>query len=145
MSLKEMKTILNKTNKQVKYIRDKEAIVKSLPVDSFGDFLKQRLRWIRGGLSGSLFSFFLVGFSFVVHLAIISLFALAQWNAVSATAIGLIIGIDYFLLKKHLKALGLENLKRHFVKFEVFYIFYPIILFILTPFSKGISWKGRKF
>jgi len=139
-----MKAILNKTGKQVKYIRDKEGIVFSKPVNGFRKFTKQRLRWIKGGLSGSLFAFFLVGFSFIVHVIILALFALSQWNMISATAIGLIVGIDYFQLKVHLKNLDLDNLKRHFIKFEVFYIFYPLILFLMLPFSKSVTWKGRK-
>lgn len=140
-----MRAIINKTNQKAKYVCDKEGIVFSLPVANFKEFVNQRLRWIRGGLEGSFFAFFLVGFSFIAHFTIILLFSLSQWNIISATAIGLIIGIDYFMLKKHLKALGLEKLKKHFIKFEIFYIFYPIILFLLTPFSKTISWKDRKF
>ncbi len=139
-----MKAILDKTNQKVKYICDKEGIVYSLPVERFQEFVKQRLRWARGGLKGSFFAFFLVGISFVVHASIIVLFSLAQWNIISATAIGLIVGIDYFQLKTHLKKIGLENLKNSFLKFEVFYILYPILLFLLMPFTKKISWKGRK-
>ncbi len=139
-----MKAILDKTNKEVKYIRDKEGLVLSASVKDFTAFINQRLRWVKGGIGARPFAYFLVGFSFLTHLSIIAIFMMQQWNMVSATAIGLILGIDHFKLKMHLKDLDKENLKTHFLRFELFYIFYPLILFILVPFTNKVKWKGRK-
>jgi cellulose synthase/poly-beta-1,6-N-acetylglucosamine synthase-like glycosyltransferase len=139
-----MKAILDKTNKEVKYVRDKEGLVLSAPVKDFTEFINQRMRWVKGGMGARPFAYFLVGFSFLTHLSIIAIFIMQQWNMISATAIGLILGIDHFMLKMHLKDLEKENLKKHFLRFELFYIFYPLVLFILVPFTKRIKWKGRK-
>jgi cellulose synthase/poly-beta-1,6-N-acetylglucosamine synthase-like glycosyltransferase len=139
-----MKAIRTQTNKEVKYVRDKEGLVLSAPVKDFTAFINQRLRWVKGGISARPFAYFLVGFSFLTHLSIIAIFMMQQWNMVSATAIGLILGIDHFKLKMHLKDLDKENLKKHFLRFELFYIFYPIVLFILLLFTNKVKWKGRK-
>ncbi len=140
-----MKAILEKTEFDVCYIRDPEAMVESLPVDRFDSFIKQRLRWISGGMKGRIFAHLLIGFIFFSHLLVIFLLISGLWNPLTASAIGLIIGIDYYFLKSHLKAIDLIALKKFFIIYEIFYFAYPIILFILLPFARTISWKGRKY
>jgi cellulose synthase/poly-beta-1,6-N-acetylglucosamine synthase-like glycosyltransferase len=140
-----MQAILDRTNYNVKYICAAESPVYSNPLANFSDFMQQRLRWTKGGLKGRPFAFILVGFSFLVHLLIPLIFIFGPYNMIAATAIGLIIGIDYFQLKRYLKFFNLESLKKDFVKYEVFFILYTLLLFILLPIPKKIDWKGRKY
>lgn len=140
-----MKAIIERSEYEVAYIQDKEAIVESLPAGNFKYFVKQRLRWLKGGLTGSAFAYFLIGTIFISHLVVIFLLTSGLWNPLTSIAIGLIVGIDYFFLKSSLKALNLISLKKYFLLYEIFYFLYPIVLFILLPFTRTISWKGRKY
>jgi len=140
-----MKSIQDNTTYDVKYIRDPLGLVYSYPVDGVKLFFRQRRRWIKGGLKGRPFAFFVVGFSFLANLSILVLFALRQWNMIAATAIGLIIGIHYFVYRTNLKAIRLQTLKKYFLKYELFYISYSVILFAVFPFLRRIIWKGRKY
>jgi cellulose synthase/poly-beta-1,6-N-acetylglucosamine synthase-like glycosyltransferase len=140
-----MKAILEKTEYNVRYIRDRNGPVKGLPMPGFISFIQQRLRWMVGGLNARLFAYVLVGLSFIIHSGMVILTATAQWNGVSATAIGLILGIDYLVLKQSMKSLDLKINPFQFLSFEVFYIFYTHILILLLPFSRTVNWKGRKY
>lgn len=140
-----MKAILDGTDYNVCYVQDNEAIVESLPVKNFTAFLRQRLRWVKGGLNGNLFAYFLINSIFITHLLVIILFISGFMNYYTAIAIGLIIGVDYIFLKSNLRSLELTYLKKYFLLYEIFYFIYPVILFILIPFSKTITWKGRKY
>jgi len=140
-----MKAILKKTNFRVRYVRDKNGPVISLPMPGFVKFIKQRLRWMVGGLNARPFAYILVGLSFIIHSGMTILIATKQWNAISATTIGLILGIDYFLLKRSMKSLQLKINPFQFLLFELFYIVYSHVLVLLLPFSKRVKWKGRKY
>lgn len=140
-----MQAILDQTGYQVRYICDSDGPVFSYPLADFTGFIRQRRRWSRGGLKGRPFAFILVGFSFIVHLIIPLIFIFGPYNLIAATAIGLILGIDYFQLKRLLKTFQREDLRRQFVKYEVFYILYTIILFVLLPVPLKVEWKGRKY
>lgn len=140
-----MKAILDNTNYQVKYIRDPLGLVYSYPVKGVNLFYQQRSRWIKGGLKGRPFAYAVVGFSFLANLSVLMLFALRQWNMIAATAIGLIVGIHYFIYRKNLQAIRLQNLKKYFLKYELFYLVYSVILFAVFPFFQKITWKGRSY
>ncbi|MCB0281153.1 MAG: glycosyltransferase [Calditrichae bacterium] len=140
-----MQAILDKTDFDVKYINDSAGPVYSYPVNRFNDFVQQRQRWIKGGLKGRPFAFFLVGFSYIAHLIIPLIFISGPYNMLTATAIGLIVGIDYFQLKRNLKTFNLENYKSEFIKYEVFYLLYSSFLFLMLPFPKKVKWKGRQY
>jgi cellulose synthase/poly-beta-1,6-N-acetylglucosamine synthase-like glycosyltransferase len=140
-----MKAIIDRTAFKVKYVRDEEALVYSNPLYSFSDFLRQRLRWIKGGFSGRLFAYALVGFTFFLHMAIIFVLFSGLWNPVTATCIGLVIGVEYFFMKNNLSALNLSIYKKYFPLFEMYYYLYPIILLLFLPFIKNLKWKGRQY
>jgi cellulose synthase/poly-beta-1,6-N-acetylglucosamine synthase-like glycosyltransferase len=140
-----MKAILKKTDYKPRYICDKDGPVTSLPMAGFTRFIKQRLRWMVGGLNARPFAYLLVGLSFIVHSAMAILMFAGPWNTVSGTAVGLILGIDYFLLKRSMKNLQLAISPWQFLAYEVFYIIYSHILVLLLPFSRKVKWKGRKY
>ena len=140
-----MKAILQKTNYRPRYICDKDGPVTSLPMAGFARFIKQRLRWTVGGLNARPFAYFLVGLSFIVHSAMAILMFVGPWNTTSGTAIGLVLGIDYFLLKRSIRSLKLSTTPWQFLIYEVFYIIYTHILILLLPFSRRVKWKGRKY
>lgn len=112
---------------------------------NFANFIKQRIRWMVGGLNARPFAYLLVGLSFIIHSGIVIILGTSQWSVISATAIGLILGIDYFLLKQSMKSLDFEIKPFQFLAFEFFYIAYSHLLILLLPFSRRVKWKGRKY
>ena len=140
-----MKAILDQTDYNVHYIRDNNGLVLSRPTSGFKNFIEQRRRWMIGGLKARPFAFLLVGLSFLIHSAMVVFTLSGQWNMTTGTAIGLILGIDYFLLKRSLKDLQIKINTLQFLTFEIFYILYTHILIFLLFFSRKVKWKGRKY
>lgn len=139
-----MQAILTKTTSSIKYIRDENAIVTSKPLKSPEDFIKQRMRWIKGGLSGRLYAYVLIGSTLSMHIIILYILFSGMWTPFTAAIIGMSAGIEYLFIKTNLKALNLSGLKKYFWLYEMFYWFYPIVLIVLLPFHRTITWKDRK-
>lgn len=140
-----MKKILDETDFRVLYIRDKDGPVISAPEVTFDQFLNQRIRWMIGGLKARPFAFFLVGLSFIVHSWMTIMVITNHLDIFTATAIGLILGLDYFMLKKSVRHFRFRLTPFQFLQFEMFYIIYTHILILILPFKRNIQWKGRKF
>jgi len=140
-----MKAIENHSPFNVRYIQDDQAVVISKPVDGFWAFLKQRKRWAIGGLTARPIAYLIVGVSFFAHLSIPIIFSLQLWSPMASISIGSVIGIDLILIKRASRNFGLEYSLSQFLLFELFYIFYPIILIVTLPFSRKVIWKGREY
>jgi len=128
---------------KIKHTLDPSNTIFSYPVKNFKEFFEQRKRWIIGGKGARLWGYFIMGLSFAAHLSILFSVVLMQWKLSAALGIGLIIGIDYFILKRELKKQELNHLKKYFALFEIFYIFYTIIFGLIFPFNKKVTWKNR--
>ena len=117
----------------------------SYPLHSVKDFFRQRWRWMSGGRGASGWSYFIVGLSVMAHLLMLLVFIFQQWNLGAASGIGLIAGVDYLIISRELKKLHLEKLKKYFIPFEIFYLFYLIIFSVLYFIPRRVKWKGRRF
>jgi cellulose synthase/poly-beta-1,6-N-acetylglucosamine synthase-like glycosyltransferase len=137
---------IDKTGKwKIKYAIDPENTIYSKPAATLSAFFKQRKRWIVGGRSMRLWGYFIVGLSFLAHLCIMASLIFGERNISAALGIGLIIGIDYFIIKRELNKTGLEKLKKYFLLFEVFFISYTLFFGIAFPFFRKVTWKDRSF
>ncbi len=141
-----MQAIIDNRVGEVKYICDHEGQVFSLEMSGWLSFVRQRLRWTKGGMKGRPFALVLVGGNILVHLLVPSLFVLGEWSQAAAAAIGLILGLDYLIFSRYIKLLNLP--KSGFINFLlywIFYMLYSIVLLLLLPFPKKVRWKGRTY
>lgn len=139
-----MKTMLQKTNWKIRHTLDHESTIFSKPVKGLGAFLQQRRRWTRGGRSARPWAYFITGLSLLAHLIMVIIFILQSWKIQTAAGIGLIMGMDYFIIKRGLRFIGQDRLRRSFLPFEIFYIFYLLLFSVWTFIPQKIRWKGRK-
>ena len=140
-----MKEIVTKTHYAVKYLDEPESVVVSHAYDRFMDFVNQRVRWARGGLNARPFAWLVVGASFLAHWLIPLLFFSGHYNIITGTAIGMIVGVDYMMLKRHMRKLQLEHLRASIIKYEVFQLIYTALIALIAPFRRRIIWKGRSY
>lgn len=138
-----MKSIVKNTDWKIRHTIDPLNTIFSQPVKSVTKFLKQRKRWTQGGRSARPWAYFIVGISVLAHLMVLTVFALKVWQPITALGIGLVIGTDYFVMKRSTSIKGLEKLRKYFLLFEVFYILYLIIFSIWSFIPQRIRWKGR--
>jgi len=131
--------------KKISYVIDPENTIFSYPNKSIKEFFQQRWRWISGGRSASVWSYFVTGLSIVSHILILLIFIFQQWHLTAATGIGLIIGIDYYIISRQLKNFKLERLKKYFLPYEVFHLIYLLLFAVFYFIPKKVSWKGREF
>ena len=139
-----MKTILEKTSWKVRHTMDPESTIFSKPLNNFSAFFQQRLRWTRGGRGARPWAYFITGLSLAAHLVMTAVFFLQSWKITAAAGIGLVLGMDYFIIKKGLRIIGRKHLRAYFLPFELFYIFYLILFSVITFIPQKIRWKGRK-
>ncbi len=140
-----MKEIIRKTHYQVRYLNTPESAVPSLGYDRFTDFVNQRIRWARGGLNARPFAWLVVLLTFLVHWIMPLIIIKGPHNFTGALTIGLVIGVDYLMLKRSMRALKQEHLKKDILKYEVFQLIYTFLLAMLGPFKRRIRWKGRSY
>ncbi len=139
-----MKMMLKKTNWKVRHTLDPQNTIFSKPVRNLSAFFQQRLRWTRGGRGARPWAYFITGLSLAVHLLIMAVFILQNRNIAAAAGIGLIFGMDYYIVKRGLRIIGQDRLRRYFLPFEVFYTFYLIVFSLWTFIPQKVRWKGRK-
>ena len=117
----------------------------SQPVKTMGDFLNQRLRWTKGGRRARPFAYLIVGLSVAAHLAILLTFGLQVWKNATALGIGLIMGMDFYIIRHITRLTGLQRLRSKFWLYELFYSFTLIIVTAVTFWPLKIKWKSRSF
>lgn len=140
-----MKEIVTKTHYQVRYLHTPDSIVYSLAYDRFMDFVRQRIRWARGGLNARPFAWLVVMLSFVAHWLIPLIIIKGPHNIIGALAIGLVIGVDHLMLKRSMKALKIGALKKDILPYELFQLTYTLLIALIGPFKRRIHWKGRSY
>ena len=140
-----MQAMEAQTDWKIRHTTHIENTIYSRPVQKYGDFYRQRQRWIKGGRSARPFAYLIVGLALLAHLAVVGIFSISLWTRTAAIAVGLIIGMDYFILKRVIKITKQKNLLRLFLPFEVFYISNLIVFTISALIPQKVRWKDRHF
>lgn len=140
-----MRAIKNTGHWKIHQTLDPENTIFSFPVHSLKAFYTQRKRWVTGGKSADLWTYFLMLQTVFIHAAlIISLFihGALLWKGILWA---IILGFDYYILSTELNRFRLYSLKRYFLFFELFYFLYTIFFGIVSVFPSRVSWKGRSY
>ncbi len=140
-----MKAVADQTDWKIRYTVDTQNMIFSQPVKTVKAFLNQRLRWTKGGRQARPFAYLIVGLSVLAHLAILLTFALQVWKNATALAIGLILGMDFYIIRHITRITGLQHLRSKFWLYELFYTVNLITFTVLTIWPLKIKWKSRTF
>ena len=140
-----MRAIERLGNWEIKHTLDKDNTIFSYPADGLAEFFRQRLRWVIGGRQARPWGYFIMGLAFLTYLFIILILAFAQYNLLSAGAIGLVLGIDYLIIKQQTRKTGLNRLLTLFFPYEIFHFAYTLFFGLIAFLPLKIKWKGREF
>jgi len=117
----------------------------SFPLQSLKEFYNQRKRWISGGRKSGLWAYFLMLLSTLLHFLLLSSLLLSGFYTLKVIFWLSVLITDFMILSPELDRSGLKPLKKYFLIFEVFYIFYSIVFAVLALFPSRVTWKGRSY
>lgn len=139
-----MNAIDQKTDWKIRYPLVLQTAINSNPPENFTDFVKQRKRWMIGGRKSRPFAYFLMFTAFLTRL--IAFFGLA-WHGFSFSsllAVLIVLACDFSVAARLAFRFSKKYLLNYFLFFEIFYLFYSVILAITFFMGNTIEWKGRK-
>jgi cellulose synthase/poly-beta-1,6-N-acetylglucosamine synthase-like glycosyltransferase len=144
-----LEKFLNFDKRKVKYLKSKNAIVETFPVNSFSKLIQQRVRWASKTANYKLAVGKLIG---VLVLVANTILALAPFMLFFRT-LSFQTFVSYFLLKLFFDYLLLErmaifeNKKIDFTTYFKSSIVYPyfFLLVFLKSFFSNYQWKERTF
>jgi len=139
-----LKAIKKQTDWKIIYPLQPENSIYSHPLLSFGDFLNQRKRWLRGGKDCGIWAYFLMLTSMLTRICVVLNLFISDFSFLSWIFLLVVLLMDYSLPGRLIPRFNKTYLNKYFPVFEFFYLFYSIILTIVFIFRRDISWKGRK-
>jgi cellulose synthase/poly-beta-1,6-N-acetylglucosamine synthase-like glycosyltransferase len=143
-----MHKIRNKYPGEIHYLKSKQAIVTSLPMQNWKDFLNQRIRWSSKArfyddkrIFSALLLVYLFNLSFLVLLAAGFWFHIL-WFCVGILWIAKTI-VEFPFVYSVARFFDKTSLLKYFLFFQPLHITYTIIAGLFGQFGK-YEWKGRK-
>lgn len=130
---------------KIKLSLDPANTIFSYPVNTLSEFIKQRQRWVIGGRSMRPFGYFLSAVSTIAKVTLFAALLLFHWNTLTGVSLALILGTDYRLISRQLNKLNMRHLKKYFLPFEIFLIFYSLFFSLTALLPQKVHWKGRQF
>ena len=126
------------------YPIDSKTMVESKPCSDWKTLLRQKQRWGKGALDMKISGFLIMVVGFCMH---ISPFIMLYWGSVVLSASMLLVKFifDYIFLYRFLKRVERISDLKWFYYFEMYFIFYVILLPFLVFFGGKVQWKGRTF
>lgn len=135
---------VEKLNKyKVIYPLDADGLVTSKACKEVKSLYWQKKRWGVGGLEARPFAFTVVFTGWFVHTCMILSPFFFSANVLYLILFKLM--MDYFILKPLYKVFMLKFKFKHFLLFELYFIFYTFVLPPLVFVSQRIVWKEREY
>ena len=127
------------------YPIDPALLVISKPCGTFGDLIRQKHRWGKGGLDMKVSGFVIMGLGFLMHAMILA-GPIFYWS-VSVALTGLLVKLigDYVFLYAVLNRLNKTSELRYFHAFQLYYLLYVLALPFIVLFGRKVTWKGRQY
>ncbi|GAB4477762.1 MAG: glycosyltransferase [Thermoflexibacter sp.] len=140
-----MQKIFRQYPKQVFFLKNKEAVVRTAPIPSWKVFFYQRKRWAgKWKVHHSITVKAVALFVFFYHLLnIFSFFLLITDYVVILIHILLKFSIEFIFLRQVHSFLNKNKYSLYFLPLFVLYSFYAVYIGIMANF-KGYEWKNRK-
>lgn len=127
----------------VRYVCDAESTVETLPCHTFGEYVKQHHRWLRGGTALGWRAAVFVLFSASMWISFVTAIVTEQWFMVPLILSIRLLG-DLMVLTPSLYAIKRKDL----FAWALLAVFFITALELVIPFSllkKEVIWKGQKF
>jgi hypothetical protein len=133
---------------KVFYLKNKDAIVSTTPMKTWGEFLMQRRRWASKTLVYKDYRIIVVlGFVLLFNLLFFVLFVAAFLNKVYWLHFFFYLAgktiIEWPFLSSVADFYGEKRLMRHFFFIQPLHIFYTVFVGIISQFGH-YEWKGRR-
>lgn len=120
-----------------------EGMVTSKPCPNWKSLMRQKKRWGVGGLKSDLTGYSVMATGFIAHLMMI--LTPFFFTPLSLYLSLFKFAIDFFALKGVHEKLRLKLSFKHFIVFEMYFIFYVLLLPFLTLLNQKVVWKGRVY
>ncbi len=125
------------------YPLDGEGLVTSKACPDWKTLFWQKKRWGVGGKESDFIGYMVLVWGYLSSVAV--LLTPFLFTPVALYLSIFKFGVDYFFVKPIFNKLNLKLKFTHFLAFEVYFVFYVILLpFIVLP-NKKVKWKGRTF
>lgn len=125
------------------YPLDKNALVTSKPCPDVTTLFWQKKRWGVGGLNSDFAGFFVTATAFITHICMLLTPFFFSTTALYIFSFKII--TDYFFMFPFFNKLNLKFPFKHFVAFEIYFLFYVTFLPFALAMGRKIKWKGRHF
>ena len=117
-------------------------MVRTTPIKRLNDFIEQRKRWLRGGIRVNIWGWIMMVVSFAVHLLMtVGVFM----NVRDISAILAVLVLDYSLMWRIARRINIRISLQNFLAYELFYIFYSVVLITGLIFRSPVHWKERTY
>lgn len=116
----------------------------SSPLNTLGDLLKQRKRWLSGAmrLPFSLLTFLAMQAMYFPVLVLACIYLPWIWVLLFWLTI---LNLQDIFIQGVSKKVGITNLRKDLYLFELNRYIFPILLFIYQLLPLGVQWKGRTY
>lgn len=138
-----MRKIVHETSWRMRFPLDPATAIFSFPPPTGRDFFDQRRRWAAGGKEVGTFAKFLMTIAFVAHL--LPVLAAFHSPIVLFIALAVVLLADGLLIGRCAAALNYRALLKYFPFFELYFLFYSLILAATVLFPTTVDWKGRRY
>ena len=117
----------------------KECAVYSLPIETTGDFFRQKIRWLKGGIKTHPAGFLAMLTGLLMNFAVL----LAMFSGISCFLSIVILksAAEYIVLGKVLKTLGRKNDLYFIPLYSIFSVLYQTALLLLYPIAHRPKWR----
>ena len=139
------KKMIESTHWIAKFPIEENNLIKSNPCENFSDLIKQKKRWGIGGLDMKLSGLSIMFSGFLMHLFFVLTPFFSNQIIFSSVILSSKIILDFIFVFLVLRKLNELHQLKYFICFELYFIFYVIILPFVVFFTGKLEWKGRKY
>jgi 1,2-diacylglycerol 3-beta-glucosyltransferase len=137
--------ITRRTSWKYGYLLSSDSLVMSLPCKTMGELLRQKKRWVVGGLDMKVKGMVLMTLGFCVNTLLL-LLPILGFSLLSVLAVWIPKTlIDALILAIPLRRIRSLSFMKYFPAFEVYYFLYILALPFFAFSGRKVSWKGRQF
>jgi 1,2-diacylglycerol 3-beta-glucosyltransferase len=137
--------ITKRTDWEYGYLLSPESLVMSLPCRTLRELLRQKKRWVVGGLDMKMKGILLMALGFCANTLLL-LVPILGFSLLSALAVWIPkLLIDALILAIPLRRIRSLSFMKYFPAFEVYHFFYILSLPFFAFSGRKVLWKGRQF
>ncbi|MDZ7331753.1 MAG: glycosyltransferase [candidate division KSB1 bacterium] len=140
-----LRSMSRKTDWKIRFLVDRNSLVKTRPVMNWREFLNQRKRWAVGGRNVHWFGKLLIMINLMSSAILVALIFLGEnWGRFFGFSAFIFAG-DYLLLAAVEKRLDSQLNLAMIPLYRLFFIAYSVILIFNLLLNRKVTWKGIEY